>query len=746
MGLTQTNRLFIFDSPLGQTLLCNKFSGEECVSGLFKFQLELASEEFGISWDQLVGKNVTVGIRHLDGISFRYFNGYISKFAPLRHAGRLAYYTAEMVPWLWFLTLTQDCLIYQHKTVPDVLTTTFNKYGYQDYQLKLTDSGDRHKPWEYCCQYRETGFEFVSRLMEIEGIYYYFMHEMGKHTLIMVDGLTAHTPCPYQSTFNYDHNLGAGLFRTADTISDTDMHKAMKPSVYAHKEFNFKKPEALLEFHSTLEDASSSVQSLQVYDYPGEFEEVPEGRDWSKVRQEEQECDRVISHGSGNGRAMVPGYRFTLLQCDRTEQNIDYLILSVKHDAQEGTLLPGTDAQDASYSNSWSAMPWEVQYRPKRKTDKAQMLGAQTAWVVGPKGEEIYTDEFGRIKVQFHWDRKGQYDANSSCWIRIMQPLAGPGFGHIWIPRVGQEVIVDFLEGDPDRPIVTGCVYNQKNMPPYTLPDKKNWSGIKTRSTLGGTASNYNELRFIDTSGSELYVLHAEKDMEITVNNDTNEIVGDNRTLQVTQDQIELVKGDKHNTVQGELREEVGSNMSLNVGGTVNEKAAQNFVLEAGGDIHLKAGGRIVLEAAQGVFFLGTGGFINVTDQVVIQGSQVLVNCGIPSPPGALSAQPSTPQQPTYSPSPDGSNSSTGSAGVQSSQSASSTSMGSTAESAASSASSTNAGGSSSAGSSAGSLASNPYFSGFATDSGTDDDGADSGTDDDPTPPPETGGEPDVFS
>jgi type VI secretion system secreted protein VgrG len=739
-NLTQADRLFIFDSPLGQTLLCSHFSGEETVSGLFTFKLELAAEEFGIGWDQIVGKNVTVGIRHLDGVSFRYFNGYISRFIPMRHEGRLAYYSAEMVPWLWFLTLTQDCLIYQNKTIPDILTATFDKYGYKDYQLKLTDAGDRHKPWEYCCQYRETAFEFVSRLMETEGIYYYFTHDLGKHTLVMVDGLTAHTPCPYQSSFNYDHNVGEGLFRTVDTIFTGDMHKEVKSAAYAHKEFNFKTPEAPLLFHSTLEDSSNAIQSLQVYDYPGEFEEVIDGRDWSKVRQEEQECDRVLSRGTGNGRAMIPGYRFNLQQCDRDEQNIDYLILNVTHDAQEGTLLPGTDAQDASYTNSWTAMPWEVQYRPKRKTDKAQMLGAQTAWVVGPKGEEIYTDEFGRIKVQFHWDRKGQYDANSSCWIRIMQPLAGPGFGHIWIPRIGQEVIVDFLEGDPDRPIVTGCVYNQKNMPPYTLPDKKNWSGIKTRSTIGGTASNYNELRFIDTKDQELYVMRAEKDMEIMVNHDTNEIVSHDRALQVTNNQIELVKGDKHNTTQGEFREDIGKNMSLNVGGAVNEKAGQNFVLEAGGDIHLKAGGRIVLESAEGIVFLGTGGFINITDTVVIQGSKVLVNCGVPAPSGALSAQPTAPQRPSYIP---GQNGTAGTAAAQAIMGSS----GSAAGSAAGSSAQAIMGSSGPAAGSASSLESNPFFSGYASDDGgSEDDGEDSGTDDDPTPPLDTGGEPGVFS
>jgi type VI secretion system secreted protein VgrG len=649
-ALLQKNRLFTFDSPLGQSLLCNRFSGEELVSGLFKFDLELASEDFEITWERMVGRNVTVGIRHFDGVNFRYFNGYISKFAPIRHGGRLAYYHAEMVPWPWFLTLTQDCRIYQNQTVPDIIKATYDRFGFKDYQFKLTDQQDRHKPWEYCCQYRETAFEFVSRLMETEGIYYYFTHDQGKHKLIMVDALTAHVPCPFQSSYRYEHNTGSGVFRTDDTIFTAQMHKEMKPSAYRHKEFNFLKPDAKLEFHSTVEDAKHTVQTLEVYDYPGEFEEVSEGRDWSIVRQEEQESDRVLSHGTGDGRSMLPGFRFNLIQHDRDEQNLDYLILSVTHDAREGTLLPGTDSQEAIYSNSWTAIPWKVQYRPKRKTDKSQMLGAQTAWVVGPPGEEIHTDEYGRVKVQFHWDRVGKMDANSSCWIRIMQALAGPGFGHIWIPRIGQEVIVDFLEGDPDRPIITGCVYNRKNMPPYKLPDNKAWSGIKTRSTIGGTANNYNELRFIDTKGQELYVMHAEKDMEITVNHDTNEIIDHDRTLKVKHDQIELVNGDKHNTVNGEFREDIGNNMSINVAGEVNEKAGGNFMLEAAGDIHLKAGGRIVLEAAQGITFLGFGGFINVTDVVFIQGRQVLVNCGLATPPGAFSARPLTPGLPTYQP------------------------------------------------------------------------------------------------
>jgi type VI secretion system secreted protein VgrG len=732
-ALSQAKRLFSFDSPLGETLLCNHFSGEERISDPFKFHLELASEDFDISWDQVVGRNATVGIRHYDGVNFRYFNGFISRFAPDRNKGRLAYYKAELSPWLWFLSLTQDCLIYQNLTVPQVIQATFDKYGFQDYQFKLNDASDRHKPWEYCCQYRETALEFVSRLMETEGIYYYFTHEQGKHKLIMVDDLTAHVPCPYQSAFRYAHSEGAGVFRTDDTIDTAVMHKVVKPSAYRHKEFNFLKPDAKLEFHSTVEDAQASRQ-LEVYDYPGEFEEVGEGRDWSVVRQEEQECDRVLSHGTGDGRAMTPGFRFTLLDHDREEQNLDYLIVSVHHEAQECTLLPGTDEQEADYSNSWTAIPWEVQYRPKRKTDKAQMLGAQTAWVVGPKGEEIYTDQYGRVKVQFHWDREGTMDQNSSCWIRVMQPVAGPGFGHIWIPRIGQEVIVDFLEGDPDRPMITGCVYNMKNMPPYKLPDNKAWSGIKTRSTMGGSEANYNELRFVDTKDSELYVMHGEKDMEITVNHDVNEIVGHDRTLQVKHDRIEQVQGDNHDTVKGESRWDVGKDLSVNVAGAVNEKAGGNFILEAAGDIHLKAGGQIILEAAQGVRFLGTGAFIDITDQVIVQGRQILMNCAQPQPSGALRAQPLAPSLPTYQP-------------VQPAfvSSGSTTQFASSLPAVPPTAPASSVGGSVGAISSMPApLASNPYVSGYADDSGDGSDSDAAATDDGSLPEGGTG-EPDVF-
>jgi type VI secretion system secreted protein VgrG len=279
------------------------------------------------------------------------------------------------------------------------------------------------------------------------------------------------------------------------------------------------------------------------------------------------------------------------------------------------------------------------------------MRGSQTAVVVGPKGEEIYTDPLGRVKVQFHWDRKGAFDERSSCWIRVMQPWAGNGYGQIWIPRIGQEVIVDFLEGDPDRPIITGCVYNAKNLPPYRLPDYQTVSGVKSRSSKGGDHSSYNEIRIEDKTGAELLVLHAQRDMEIEVKRDTREEVQRDRHLKVHRDQIEQAEGAWHNTVGGDHRESVGGSRSTKIGGDCQTQVGGNCHIEAGGEIHLKAGGRIVLEAASISFLLsgqsGGSSFVDVTaGGVRIQGPMVWINCGLPAPGPASAAALQSPQLP----------------------------------------------------------------------------------------------------
>lgn len=649
MPITSHDRLFSFDSPLGpDKLLVNSFGGTEQLSELFTFELELVSEDFTIDYDSIIDRNVTVGIRMADGKTFRYFNGYINKFEPVKHEGRLAYYKADLVPWLWYLTQTSDNLVYQKMTVVDVIKATFDKYGFRDYDLKSL--GDRHAKWITCCQYQETAFDFISRLAESEGIYYFFKHEQGKHTLTMVDHKSAHQPCPYQSTFRYEHQEGGGLKREDDSIFSSTMRKIIKPNQYAHKDFNFLIPSHELYYAAPMKNFMGSSRPLEVYDYPGEYEWQEDAPDWGDLRQEEHEHDRTWIDGSGNARALAPGYRFDLTQHDRPEQNINYLVVKVSHQAHEGGWGGGMDTGMMTYSNSFSAIPSTVQYRPGRKTERPNIASLQTGLVVGPAGEEIYTDEYGRVKVHFHWDRK-KSNENSSAWIRVMQPIAGAGWGHVWIPRVGQEVIIQFVDGDPDRPVVTGCLYNHKNHPPYPLPGNKNWSGVKTRSTKQGGDSDFNELRFIDTKGDELFVVHAQKDLQISVENDGVESIERDFTIKIKRNKIEEVDGDKNVTVKGSLNEDIQTSKSLNVKTDINEKAGGNIIIQAGGDLHFKAGGRIIFEATDGVTWFGDGSgganFIDINKSgVIIQGKEVQINCGVAPPPGAQDANPTMPQTP----------------------------------------------------------------------------------------------------
>jgi len=644
MALAQTQRLFSFDSPLGPNkLLVNSFGGSEHISELFHFQLELVSEDFNLDWDQVIDRNVTVGIRQRDGVSFRYFNGYINNFEPTRHEGRYAYYSAEMVPWLWYLTQCQNHLIFQEKTVPQILELVFQNLGFRDYEIKKL--GDRHQPWINCCQYAENAFVFVSRIMEAEGIYYWFKHEQGKHTMVIADNMASALPVPYQSTMRYEHETG-NMTRTEDTIFSLNMKKVIKPNQYAHKDYNFLIPGRQLYFKGPMNQFMGSNKDLEWFDYPADIDWPADAPDWGDLRKEEIAADRVTVTGGGNCRSMMPGYRFDLVQHDRSDLDLNYLITQVSHHGHEGSLAAGSDANEAVYDNSFSCIPSSIQYRPGRKTEPPNIGSMQTATVVGPKGEEIYTDDYARVKVHFHWDRRPP-DENSSCWIRVMQPIAGPGFGHIWIPRVGEEVVVQFLEGDPDRPVITGCLYNHVNHPPYTpVPNFKDWSGIKTRSTKKGKPTEFNELRFVDTKGDELYVMHAQKDMQITVENDTIELIDRDRTLQVKRNQTEMVEGDKNNTVKGNFNEDIQGQMSINAQKDVNEKAAGNFLLEAGGEVHIKAGVRIVLEAPN-ITFIGTGGFIDCTALgIAIQGTNVWLNCGLGLPTGAMGAMPQLPNIP----------------------------------------------------------------------------------------------------
>jgi type VI secretion system secreted protein VgrG len=621
---TQKGRLIAVDTPLGaDRLLLRSFSGSEAVSQLFHFQLDLASEDFEVDFDKIVGQKVTVRLLLADQSTQRSFSGYISRFTQLPGEGRLAHYQAEMVPWLWFLTRTTDCRIFQNKPVPEIVQTIFQDFGFKDFELQLQGSYD---PWENCVQYRETACSFVMRLLEQEGIFFFFRHEKDKHVLVLADSLTAHKPCPHQSAVRYETVAGPGYDTSEDVVLRWRRHEELRPGKYALAEYNFETPNT--DLAGTVESRidQGGNRRYEVFDYPGEYEKRDHAESIVKTRMEEQELPHAVIRGEGNCRSFASGFRFELSEHHRRGWNGQHMLVSVTHSAHSGSFYSDS-AEGAGYSNSFTCIPSDVPFRPPRITPKRMVQGPQTAVVTGPSGEEIYGDKYGRIKVQFHWDRRGDYDEKSSCWIRVAQPWAGKNWGAVWLPRIGQEVVVDFLEGDPDRPIVTGSVYNASQMPPYELPANLTQSGVKSRSSKGG--GGFNELRMEDKKDKEMFTIRAQKDMETDVLNDCKERIGNDRELSVKRNRTEIVGGDFHTVVEGEHRQDVDGDWSLSVGGAREEKVGTKYAVDAGQEIHLKAGMKVVIEAGVQVTLKGAGGFVDIGPAgVTIQGTMVLINSG----------------------------------------------------------------------------------------------------------------------
>lgn len=635
------------ETPLGEGAVeLVEFEGVERVSGLFEFTLKLSSEDANIDINRLVGKPLSFGIRTRDRNEVRWWNGYVRTARMLPEADQTYFYQAIVVPWLWFLTKTRDCVVNQDIKVVDLVKKTFQKYGFQDFQDKTEGN---YTKWEYCTQYRESAFDFVNRLMEAEGIFYYFKHEKGKHTLIMGDRPGAFQPSKHQENVKVRHVTGAAARQAEDMVTSWEFHSSFRSGKYTHIDYNFTRPDNPMRSEIPARRKKEGSPKFEIYDYPGEYEENVDGDDWGRLRMEEEEVENEFCQAESDVRALSAGVKFNLSDHDRRDQNGSYVVTQVRHFAKEGSQFAGQKGRGPSeYKNSFTCIPAAVQYRPERKTPKHVMRGLQTAVVVGPKGEEIYTDEYGRIKVQFHWDRLGKKDQDSSCWVRSAETWAGKGFGCVFIPRVGQEVLVDFLEGDPDRPIIVGSVYNAIQTYPWELPQNKNSSGIRTRSTKGGGADNYNEIRFEDTKGSEVFSMHAERDMKISVERHLQIQVDKNCHEAILGERRQSVEKNNSITVQGSHAEKVAGSHTSKVNGSVEIDCDGNVTIKAGGNITLDAGGTITIKAGMGINMKGGGGRISANAMgVTIDGSMVMINCGSPDltmvPPG-LNKSPSAPE------------------------------------------------------------------------------------------------------
>lgn len=579
---SQEHRLLSLDTPLGKdVLLLQELTGYEGVSRLFSYDLNLlAYENDSIKFESIVGQKVSITMRLPDG-SPRYVSGYVSRFTQGETDERyFTHYHAQVVPWLWFLTREADCKIFQNMAVPDIISQVFNAFDFKDFRLSLKST---YPQLEYCVQYRETSFNFVSRLMEECGIFYYFDHTtQGKHTMVLADQSSNLPACP-GSPISYDTKVG-GIY-DPEVIDNWHIGQEVRTGKYTVTDYNFTTPStSLLANDPTVVNLAAS-QPLELYDYPGLHTTKDQGDTVAKVRMQEEETSYMVVSAAGNARALMSGYSFQLKNHYRSDQNTNYVVTEIRHFASAGQTYTSAGAEGSEvYSNHFTCIPASVTYRPPRITPKPFVQGPQPALVVGKAGEEIWVDKYGRVIVQFYWDRLGQKNESSSCWIRVSQPWAGGNWGAIWIPRIGQEVLVDFLEGDPDRPVIIGRVYNADQMPPYTLPDYQTRSTFMSRSSKGGGSSNYNEMRFEDLKGQEQIFMNAEKDMDLRVENDSREFIGANRHLIVTSNQQEQIQADKHLHVQGNHFEKVEGNMSLQITGNQMESVTGNKSLNVTGD------------------------------------------------------------------------------------------------------------------------------------------------------------------
>jgi type VI secretion system secreted protein VgrG len=545
---SQDGKMMRVTTPAGtDVLLLESLSAYESVSEPFELTLDMISVNARVNPDQLLRKPVTVTVQLHDGTT-RFFHGVVRRFTQGPRVDPFVSYRAEVVPALWFLTLTTDCRVFQQLSVPDIVEQVLKEAGITDLRVALTGT---YSPREYCVQYRESNFAFISRLLEEEGIFYFFEHTEDKHTMVLADATSAVKPGPVESlevTFGDNDTLILG-----GHIASFEVENLVRPGKVTLADYNDTMPKKI-EASSIGATAKASSKGLALYDYPGKFDAAASGDRFARLRLEAEEALACVATGVTNYRGLGSGQKLDVTGHYNGDVNQSYHILSVTHSGFVGGYragAAGASEMGSRYESRFSAIPHKVPYRPIQRTPKAVVQGTQTAVVVGPSNEEIYVDKYSRVKVQFFWDRNGENNEKSSCWVRVSSAWAGKNWGAIHIPRIGQEVIVDFLEGDPDRPIITGRVYNAEQLPPYGLPDNGTQSGIKSRSSKKGGPENANELRFEDLKGSEQIFLHAEKDLSTVVLNDETRDVQHDRTTTIKNNDTKTVKeGNESTTIE----------------------------------------------------------------------------------------------------------------------------------------------------------------------------------------------------
>ncbi|TWU40592.1 type VI secretion system Vgr family protein [Novipirellula artificiosorum] len=596
MAMKQANRRLHLDTVLGEdVLLLTEFSGSEEMSRLFRYELELISDDPGIKPQDIVGTPIGWSAERGDN-SRRHWHGFVSGLARGDvDDQKRRNYRVEVVPWLWFLTQTSDCKIFQEMNLPAIIDEVLGEFSFADFNTNFQLD---HKDWEYCVQYRETDFNFLSRLMEQEGMCYYFKHSEGAHQMVITDHKNGYYALP-ESKVDFPRETSA--MAITDHLTSWQRQYQFHSGKYAQRDYNFTTPSNDLATDTGTIVDLPKITDFELYDYPGEYPDKGVGGGETKLRMEAEETRHEIVNGSSQCRTFQVGGTFAVGQHrDSSEQGQEVMITSIHHAGSEPMgYETGRGDKGFDYRNGFACIPSSRVYRPARSTPKPIISGIQTAVVTGPSGEEIYPDEFGRVKCQFHWDRYGEKDDKSSCWIRVSQVHAGASFGGIDIPRMGEEVVVSFLEGDPDRPLITGRVYHADNMPPWELPANKTQSGYLSRSSQDGGKDNANALRFEDKKGEEQVWLHAEKNQDIEVENDETHWVGRDRSKTIDRDEDSTIKRDRTEKVGRHERIAVGKNRTEEVGSNENVTIGNNRTVSVAKDESLGVGKDQSLEVAE---------------------------------------------------------------------------------------------------------------------------------------------------
>jgi len=560
------DRAAVARTPAGDALIFTRLDGHDEVSACFSYTVSFVSKNIDIDPLSMLGQPISI---EAEDEPKRWFSGVCSDFRLTRVEEGLARYEAIVRPWFWFLTNTTDCRIFQKKTAVEIVEEIFSKYPDAKFEKRLQSSYPQR---EYCVQYDESDLNFVQRLLEHEGIMYFFEHDDNSHTMVLTDSMSKLKPVPGYETVEF--NFGAASNRRdKEYITEWAYLVSVRPGAYVHTDFDFKKPGADLMAQST-QPFGHKEASGEHYHQPGSHLDTGRGDAIASVRREELQAPHKRIAAVGHVRGLQPGCTFKLEGFPREDQNQEYMVVSAEYRLFDPNFVVGIDAEGDSYTVVLGVAPTSITYRPPRVTPRPIMRGPQTATVVGPSGQEIFTDEYARVKVQFHWDREGKKDQNSSCFVRVSQTWAGSGWGFIQIPRIGQEVIVDFVEGDPDRPIITGRVYNASQMPPYGLPGSATISGWKSNSSLGGGGAN--ELNFDDKAGSEHVYFQAQKNNTLLIKNDRSKLV--------QHDQSDRIDHDAKHSVGNNLDEDVGVNKTLKVGNNRTGSIGNNDTETVGGN------------------------------------------------------------------------------------------------------------------------------------------------------------------